>query len=203
MERPRARKYPKGQPKPKDQENFTDPDSRIMKSGSGAFEQCYNAQIAVDGEHQIIVANHVTQCAADSGQLEPMVAAATENTGDEPERVLADAGYRSEKGLRVLEANGIEAVISLGRESKKPTAPCVDKPATRRMHERLQTERGRREYAKRKHIVEPVVGWIRTSLGFRGFSRRGLARVAGEWALVCLALNLKRMSLRVVCAGSA
>lgn len=189
----RPRKHPLGEPKPRDQENFTDPDSRIMKDGSGAFQQCYNAQIAVDSKKQIIVATDVVQSAADNGQLVPMVEAAIENTGEQPKRVLADAGYRSEKAFQALEDKNIEALVSLGREGKSSTFPSPDKPATQRMHRRLHTKSGRRHYAKRKHTVEPPVGWIRRSLGLRNFSLRGLEKVRAEWSLICLALNLKRM----------
>ena len=140
------------------------------------------------------MAADVVQCAADNGQLVPMVQAAIENTGEKPRRVLADAGYRSEQAFETLEEQSVEALVSLGREGKSSTPPTPDKPATRRMYRRLRTKKGRRYYAKRKHTVEPPVGWIRRSLGLRNFSLRGLNKVVAEWSLVCLALNLKRMT---------
>jgi transposase len=188
----RKRKHPFGKPKPKDQENFTDPESRIMKS-SGGFEQCYNAQAAVDGDELIIVAVDVTNCAADNDQLIPMIEASMENTGQPARTVLADAGYKSEENLQVLEAAEIDAYVSLGREEKKPRPDGLRRPATARMNRKLNTKRGRTRYRKRKHIAEPVFGWIKAMLGFRSFSLRGLRKVQGEWALVCLAMNLRRM----------
>ncbi|HEB51830.1 MAG TPA: IS1182 family transposase [bacterium] len=192
----RKRKHPLGKPKDSDQENFTDPDSRIMKSGSGAFEQSYNAQAAVDGDQQIVVAAGVTQCAADNGELLPMLDAAIDNTGKAPGQLLADSGYKSEDNFAELETREINAYVSLGREGRSQKAD-PDKPATVRMLRKLGSKRGRRRYAKRKHTVEPVFGWVKRCLGFRAFSMRGLANVAGEWALVCLALNLNRMNQRI------
>lgn len=191
------RKHPLGKPKDSDQENFTDPESRIMKGGSGAFEQCYNAQTAVDGDSQIIVAADVTQCAADNGQLIPMLDAATENTGDTPERVLADSGYKSEDNFTKLEDREVDAYVSLGREGKSSGRIDPDKPATQNMQRKLRTKRGRKRYSDRKRIVEPPFGWIKRCLGFQSFSLRGLEKVTGEWSLVCLALNLKRMNQRL------
>ena len=190
--RPQLRKHPKGKPKPKDQENFTDPDSRIMMS-SGAFEQCYNAQAAVDGGHQLIVATGLTNNAADNGELLPMIESAMRNTGQPAHRVLADAGYKSEQSLRILEEAGVDAYVALGREGKKPLPYGPSREATARMQRKLKTRRGRRNYRRRKHIAEPVFGWIKSALGFRSFGLRGLRKVRGEWNLVCLAMNLRRM----------
>ncbi|MBK8977394.1 MAG: IS1182 family transposase [Planctomycetes bacterium] len=191
-ERPGARKMPKGEPKPKDQENFTDPDSRIMKTSTG-FEQCYNVQIAVDGDSRLIVANVVNNCASDAGQLIPVIEAAMENTGLPANQVLADAGYRKEEDLAVLEAAGIDAYIALGREGKDAREPGEQNEATQRMREKLGTEEGRERYRQRKHVAEPPFGWLKSILGFRGFSLRGLSKVAAELNLVALALNLRRM----------
>ncbi len=191
------RKHPLGKPKDSDQENFTDPESRIMKGGSGAFEQSYNAQTAVDSDNQIIVAAAVTQCAADNGQLLPMLDGATKNTGEAPRQVLADSGYKSENVFVELEDRGIDAYVSLGRESKSSGDIDPERRATRNMHRKLHTKRGRRRYAVRKQIVEPPFGWIKRCMGFRSFSLRGLAKVTGEWSLVCLALNLKRLNQRI------
>ena len=183
---------PAGTPKPKDQENFTDPDSRIMKASSGGFDQCYNAQAGVDGEQQIIVAAEVTQSAADTNQLLPMVKQASDITGQQPKCVLADAGYRSEQNFEALETDGVEAIVSIGKEGRTHSIG-PDKPATKKMQCKLKTKRGRALYATRKHVVEPVFGWIKRGQGFRAFSMRGLRKVSAEWKLVCLAQNLRRM----------
>jgi transposase/IS5 family transposase len=183
-----------GQPREKAQDNFTDPESRIMKMGNG-FEQSYNAQACVDATHQIIVAVGVTNCAADSTQLIPMIEA-TEATAEQlPGQVLADAGYRSEANFEYAESRNIDAVIALGREGKADTTPISpSNQATQRMKEKLKTAEAKAAYRRRKAIVEPVFGWIKNVLGFRQFSFRGLKKNNAEWHLVCLALNLRRMS---------
>ena len=191
-ERPSARKHPKGQPKPKDQENFTDPDSRIMKTSKG-FQQSFNAQVAVDGKSQLIVATMVTDCAADTEELIPMVELAMANTEKPVDRVLADAGYRSEENFFALENAGIDGYVPIGRQDKSAPTVKDDSPATGRMQRKLRTKRGRARYRKRKHLVESPFGWVKNVLGFRDFSLRGLRKVQGEWNLVCLALNLRRM----------
>lgn len=193
----RKRKHPLGKPKPKDQESFTDPDSRIMKGNEG-FQQSYNTQIAVDGQDGIIVAADVGQNAADTAALVPMIDAARENTGLEAGEVLADAGYRSEENFRELEGRGQRAFIPLGREGSKATR-VISKTlvATHRMKRRMQTKRGRARYRRRKHIAEPPFGWIKSVLGFRRFHLRGIDAVRGEWNLICLAMNLRRMGPRL------
>lgn len=184
----------KPRPKPKDQENFTDPDSRIMLNGSKAFEQSYNAQIAVDEAQQIIVAADVSQCASDVDQLVPMVNAAYENMDRLPDRVLADAGYKSEDNFAVMTDLGIDAYVSLGREGKAQPKPAQHNTQSLAMRKKVATKRGRQRYRKRKWIVEPVFGWVKRVLGFRSFSLRGHKKVVGEWALVCMATNLRRMA---------
>jgi len=179
---------------PKDQENFTDPESRIMKEGSGAFQQCYNAQAAVDGQQRIIVAVSVQQSASDARALIPMVEQAKQNVGQRVKEVLADAGYASEANLRALERRRIKGYIALGREGKTARTPKRKAPATKRMLKTLRSKRGRAKYKRRKHTAEPPFGWMKRGLGFRQFSVRGLAKVSGEFNLVCLALNLRRMS---------
>ena len=182
-----------GVPDDKAQSNFTDPESRIMKTSTG-FEQCYNGQLAVDGDFQIIVANHQGNNANDNGQLLPVLTDVEAILQAQPERCLADAGYRKESDFQALEAQGIDGSISLGRASK-----TIDKidwnryPATARMAQKLSTPDGKACYSQRKHLVEAVNGWIKNILGFRQFSMRGLAAAKGEWDLVCLALNLRRM----------
>ncbi len=191
-ERPNARKHPKGQPKSKDQENFTDPDSRIMKTSKG-YQQSFNAQVAVDGKSQLIVATMVTNCAADTGELIPMVELAMANTEQAVDRVLADSGYRSETNFAALENAGIDGYVPIGRQDKSAQTVKDDSPATERMQRKLRTKRGRARYRKRKHLVESPFGWVKNVLGFREFSLRGMCKVRGELNLLCLALNLRRM----------
>lgn len=183
-----------GQPREKAQDNFTDPESRIMKMGNG-FEQSYNAQACVDEAHQIIVAVAVTNCAADSTQLIPMIEATEAVLDQIPAQVLADAGYRSDENFERLEDKKVDGVIALGREGK-PDAPPISlsKKATQRMKEKLASPDGEAAYRRRKVIVEPVFGWIKSVMGFRQFSLRGLRKTNAEWHLVCLAMNLRRMS---------
>jgi transposase len=186
-------KHPFGEPDDKAQDNFTDSQSRIMKMG-GNIEQCYNAQAAVDGESQLIIANGLTNNAADNGELLGMVEAVKSNLGQMPKRVLADSGYRSERAFAVLEGQGVDALVALGREGKDPATIDRERyPASARMAERLATPEGKAHYRRRKVIPEPVFGWIKHVLGFRQFSLRGLTKVAGEWNLVCLAINMRRM----------
>jgi hypothetical protein len=183
-----------GEPKETAQDNFTDPDSRIMMS-KGSFEQCYNPQIAVDDGSQLIVATGVAQSAGDNPELLKLVDRTQQNTKAKPQRLLADAGYRDEASFRVLEKEGIEAYISLGREDKKAAQePTPELPASWRMAEKLKTKVGRAQYKRRKAIVEPVYGWVKQVIGFRRFSLRGIKKVTGEWDLVCSAVNLKRMN---------
>jgi transposase len=186
-------KRPFGEPEQKAQDNFTDPESRIMKMGT-AFEQCYNAQAAVDAESQLIVANDLTNNAADNGELVPMIEAVETTVGQLPQRVVADSGYRSETAFVVLEKKEVEGLVALGREGKDQSAVDPQEyPASARMEERLATPEGQAHYRRRKVIVEPVFGWTKHILGFRQFSLRGLNKVKGEWSLVCLALNVRRM----------
>lgn len=189
--KPYSRDY--GIPQDKAQTNFTDPDSRIMKTNDG-FQQCYNAQASVDDESQLIVATTLNNQASDTKQLLPMIEATRRNTGLIPKITLADAGYASEANFTALEQQGLEACVALGREGKKGRAVNADKhPATQRMAERMASEQGQAHYRRRKVIPEPVFGWIKQAMGFRQFSLRGKEKVKGEWDLVCLALNLRRM----------
>jgi transposase len=184
-----------GVPADSDQTSFTDPDSRIMKQAGGGFEHSYNAQTAVDAEHQIIVAAELTACASDSGQLPGMVAAVATTLGALPERVLADAGYRSEAALEALSTTPCEAIVALGREGREQAAiDAARYPQTAKLAERLRSEEGKAAYRRRKAIVEAPNGWIKAVLGFRQFSLRGIGKVRAEWKLVCMALNLRRMA---------
>jgi transposase len=182
-----------GVPEDKTQENFTDPDSRIMK-GSEGYVQAYNAQIAVEETSQLVVATGLTQNAADNGELLTIIEAAEKTTGQVPPQVLADAGYKGEENFQRLEKKQIDGYISLGREGTQINIiPDKGFPASKRMIEKLCSPSGRQRYKRRKAIVEPVYGWVKEILGFRRFSFRGLEKVRAEWDLVCLALNLKRL----------
>lgn len=165
-----------------------------MKDGSGAFQQCYNAEVGVDGTQRLIVATAVQQSASDAPALIPMVEQAKRNVRRAAREVLADAGYASEANLKALERRNIKGYVALGREGKNSRSPKPDAHATKRMAKTLRSKRGRRKYKQRKHLAEPPFGWIKQGLGFRQFSLRGLAKVTGEFTLVCLALNLRRMA---------
>ena len=183
-----------GVPEPKAQDNFTDPDSRIMKTSVG-FEQCFNAQTAVDATAQIIVAAELTNCGADSAMLPEMLDAVQRNTGQAPQVLLADAGYRSEAVLAQLSDKGVEVIVALGREGKRLTNIDAGKhPHTAAMAAKLQSKPGQDKYRRRKAIVEPPNAWVRQILGFRQFSFKGLEKVRSEFKLVCAALNLRRMA---------
>ncbi len=182
-----------GVPEDRAQDNFTDPKSRIMKTSRG-YEQCYNAQLAVDGDTHLIVATGLTQNAADNGELVGMIETIESVAGKHPEKLLADAGYKSEANFEALDKADIEGYISLGREGKRPPQPPgPDRPASQRMERKLNTPEGRALYRHRKGIAEPVLGWIKNILGFRQFSLRGDEKAAAEWDLVCLGINLRRL----------
>lgn len=184
-----------GVPEDSAQENFTDADSRIMKRAGGGFDPGYNAQTAVDAQAQIIVAAELTNCAADSERLPVLLEAIKDNLGTAPTQVLADAGFRSEAVFEQLQEQPSELIVALGREGRQALTVDAHKyPRTAAMAEKLRTEPGQAAYRRRKAIVEPPNGWIKSVLGFRQFSLRGLAKVTAEWKLVCMALNLRRMS---------
>ena len=183
-----------GEPDPKAQDNFTDPESRIMKTSSEGFQQCYNAQVAVEGANQLVVATEVSANASDQGRMVPLVDGVEAAFGTRPETVLADAGYCNEADLSALEDRGVDAYVALGREGRRRVGVDPERhPAKARMAEKLSTKAGRALYAQRKWRAEAPIGWIKEALGFRRFSLRGLEKVRGEWDLVCLALNIKRM----------
>ncbi len=187
--RPFARDF--GVPPDDAQDNFTDPESRIMKTSDG-YDQCYNGQIAVDDASQMIVATGLSNCAADNGALLPLIDRVQATLGEAPTVVLADAGYKAEASFQALETRQVTAYISLGREGKAGATPSPAQVATQRMAARLVSDEGKQRYRRRKAIVEPVFGWIKDVLGFRRFSVRGEAKARGEWNVVCLAVNLKR-----------
>ena len=186
-----------GVPAPKAQDSFTDPESRIMKRAGGGFDYSFNAQTAVDETAHIIVAAEVVNTSSDVQQLPMVLDAVKANTGEAPSQVLADAGYRSEAVMAQLAKNQpeTELVIALGREGKVLVKPrdANRYPHTVAMAAKFETERGKADYRKRKWIAEPPNGWIKSVLGFRQFSMRGLKKANAEFKLVCLALNLRRM----------
>ena len=186
-----------GVPAPKAQDSFTDPESRIMKRAGGGFDYSFNAQTAVDETAHIIVAAEVVNTSSDVQQLPMVLDAVKANTGAVPSQVLADAGYRSEAVMAELAATqpDTELVIALGREGKALAKPrdANRYPHTVAMAAKFETERVKADYRKRKWIAEPPNGWIKSVLGFRQFSMRGLKKANAEFKLVCLALNLRRM----------
>jgi len=183
-----------GDPTEKAQRNFTDPDSRIMVVGSGAFEQAYNCQAMVTDE-QIIVATDVSNQAPDTQQMVPMLRQTEANCGAKPDVFLADNGYFSGANVEYCERGGVDAYISVGRKRWEDSPPQegVDRPPLVRMYDRLRTEPGRAHYARRKVMPEPVFGQIKHPMGFDRFSLRGLQKVRGEWSLVALCHNLLKL----------
>lgn len=183
-----------GIPEESAQENFTDPDSRIMKRAGGGFDQCYNGQTAVDAHAQIIIAAELTNCGADAGNLAPMLAAVEAATGHAPCITLADAGYRAEATFAQLASHPTDLYVALGREGKDiAKLDTKANPNTLAMRAKMQTPSAKAAYRRRKAIVEAPNAWIKHVLGFRSFSLRGLQKVKAEWKLVCAALNLRRM----------
>jgi hypothetical protein len=191
-------------PRDKDQYNFTDPESRIMMGPDG-FVQAYNAQAAVEPGRQLIVGQAVTAAANDKEQLLPMIETVERQSGQRPEQVLADSGYCSEKNLQQLDSDEdperrvIGYIASERQKHGEYKEPCrrgpLPKGASRvdRMRRKLKTKAGKAVYAARKAIVEPVFGQIRQARGFRQFLLRGIDKVRGEWALVCLTHNILKL----------
>ena len=200
-------------PKDSDQINLTDDESRIMPVSGGGFEQCYNAQAAVDATTMLVVATGVTQAPNDKEQVTPMLETLEAQAAvlGEVERLVADTGFSSEKNIKACETAKIEPLIAVARDEHHPgwrerhsepsPLPAAATPMQAMAH-KLKTKAGRAVYALRKQTVEPVFGIIKSVMGFRQFSLRGLNKVSGEWRLVCLAWNVKRMAvLRPNCAG--
>jgi hypothetical protein len=191
-------------PLPTDQVNLTDEESRIMPVAGGGFDQCYNAQAVVAADSLLVVATDVVQAPNDKQQLEPMLGKLTELPGElgKVGELLADNGYFSESNVNACAAAGIEAVIAMGREAHHPSLaerfaddpePPKDPTPVEAMRYRLQTKEGKKRYALRKQTPEPVFGIIKSVRGFRQFLLRGLDNVRGEWKLVTMAWNMKRM----------
>jgi len=207
-------KKPRGKPptapepgaKDSDQINLTDEESRIMPVSGGGFEQCYNAQAGVDAHTMLVVATTLTQAPNDKQQVQPMLKVLQEQAPQlgEVQTLIADTGYCSESNIKACEQARIEPLLSVARQDHHPhwrerfTEPApLAKDATpmQAMAHRLSTVAGKAAYAIRKQTVEPVFGVIKSVMGFRQFSLRGLRKVTGEWNLVCLAWNVKRMAV--------
>jgi len=208
----RKPKEPTESPSSSDQVNLTDPESRIMPKPGGWFEQSYNTQASVDADSMLILGNHVSQNPNDKKELEP----ALNELDDLPdsvgkiERVAADNGYKSEGNLKLAKKRNVEIYVPSGRQkhnqklddmfSPEPTSP-KNPTLSEALEYRMKTKAGKAFYAVRKSTIEPVFGIIKEVMGFKKFSLRGIESVTGEWNLVCIAYNIKR--LRVLNLGKA
>jgi transposase len=193
------------QPTKKAQYNFTDPESRMLKESDG-FVQGYNTQIAVEPVFQLIVGQRVTQAANDKQQMVPLVEAIKEQSGQKPKGVLADNGYCSDENLKYLARKRMEGLVATGKQKhSQRREPCRRGPLPReasrveRMKRKLETKVGAAVYATRKFIVEPVFGQIKQARGFRQFLLRGIEKVRGEWALICMTHNI--LKFHKICSG--
>jgi transposase len=183
-------------PEPKAQYNFTDPESRIMK-GSDGFVQGYNTQVAVEPLFQLVVGQTVTPATNDKQQMVPLIEVVQEQSGQKPKEVLTDNGYCSEENLKYLAKRRMEGFVATEKQKhNERSEPCKrgplpeDASRVERMKRKLKTKAGAAIYARRKCIVEPVFGQIKQGRGFRQFLLRGLKKVRGEWALICMTHNL-------------
>ncbi len=195
---PSKRRGPKptrlpGTPEPSAQRNFTDPESRIMLGRDG-FIQGYNGQAAVDGKHQIIVAHRLTQNASDQDGLLPLIDATAVNAGRLPDEVSADNGFCSEANLAGLVQRGVRGYVATGRAKHPAGGKSSSGPLTIAMRRRIRQGGHRSRYRLRKHIVEPVFGQIKQARGFRQLLLRGVEKVTCEWALICTAHNLAKLT---------
>lgn len=189
---------PKAEPDGKAQRNFTDPESRILKTKDG-YIQGYNAQAAVDGAAQIIVAHGLTNASNDQAQLAPLLEGIRANLGTNPDEVSADAGYCSDANLRTIKRRRIAGYIATGRQrhgTKSATSKTAAKPGSliAKMSSKLKRAGYRSRYRLRKQIVEPVFGQIKQARGFRQFLLRSIEKVKAEWALICTAHNLVKLA---------
>lgn len=194
----RPRKNEPGTPKDSAQTNFTDPESRIMKSHNG-FIQGYNAQAVVDADSQVIVAQGLTNNASDAPQLAGMVAQIKQNTGRQARELSADAGYCSEDNLKELRRRHINGYIATGRQKHGQATASGERKVklgtyAYAMWQKLRRGGHRSRYRLRKQTVEPVFGQVKQGRGFRQFLLRGVRKVAGEWSLICTAHNLLKLA---------
>ncbi len=190
----RAPAPPKQEPDGKTQRNFTDPESRILKTREG-YIQGYNAQAAVDATAQIIVAHTLTQSMSDQDQLVPLIDGITETLGRKPKEASADAGYLSEANLAALAERKINGYVATGRAKHPDQAKRqIKAPLTLAMRDKLRRAGWRSRYRLRKQTVEPVFGQVKEARGFRQFLLRGIEKVRAEWALICTAHNLTKLA---------
>ncbi len=189
-----------------DQINLTDEESRIMPVSSGGFDQCYNAQAGVDADTMLVVVATLTQAPNDKREVKPILKAlqAQETKLGAAQTLIADTGYCSDNNVNACDDANITPLIAVARQDHHPhwserfTEPeplKADATPIEAMTHRLTTLAGRAAYAIRKQTVEPVFGIIKSVMGFRQFSLRGFRKVSGEWNLVCLAWNVKRMAV--------
>jgi hypothetical protein len=205
---PRIPDPEQARPEPAAQRNFSDPESRIMPDGGrkGSFVQAYNAQIAVDSAHQIIVAAEITQESNDKRQLAPMLERVAQNMGAKPQAATADTGYFSESQVTDERVNGIELYVAIEKQKHaggRPSdvlepgdlsaPPLEADSAKEKMKQKQKTEAGQALYKMRKAIVEPVFGQIKAARGIRYFLLRGLAKTGAEWKLICATHNLLKL----------
>lgn len=193
----RKPKTPPGIPKDNTEHNFTDPESRIMKTPDG-FQQCYNCQAAVDSQNQIIVAQSVTNSASDRRQLIPLVGQIKENLGRQAKELSADGDYCSEENLKELKRRHIRGFVSTTRhyqsDERESSRPPKEGTYARQMWTRMRRGGYRSRYRLRKQVAEPVFGQIKAVRGFRQFLLRGMEKVGAEWALLCTAHNLWKLA---------
>jgi transposase len=200
----RKPKAPEPGARDKDQANFTDGDSRIMSMAGGGFEQAYNAQATVDLDTMLIIGQHVSQNTNDKQEVAPALEQLSNLPSDlgDIKKAAADNGYFSKENIEKFEAAGIEPYLPNGRQHHNPTLEerfpketemPKDADSVVAMEHRMKSEAGREFYAQRKSTVEPIFGIIKEVMGFRRFMLRGLDAIRGEWLLVCMAFNLKRL----------
>jgi hypothetical protein len=194
---------PTAGPRAKDQYNFTDPDSRVMKNSTNqGFDQDYNAQVAVDQASFLIVGQSLSNHPNDQAEAQPTLESISSQLG-QPGAAALDNGFFSATNIELVQSRGLDPYIATGRDAHhqswqarfadQPAPPPQDASPQVQMAYKLKTALGKAIYAARKCTVEPVIGIIKAVLGFRQFSLRGAEAVAGEWCLVCLAFNLKRL----------
>ena len=190
-----AKSQGKDQPKPKDQYNFTDPQSAIMK-GPDAFVQAYNAQAVVDADSQVIVAQTLSDRPTDVTLLGAMVGQIKSNIGRQAQEFSADAGYCSEGNLAILARRKVRAYVATGkqRHGQAKIRARGQQARTQAMRRRLARGGYRSRYRLRKQTVEPVFGQIKQARGFRQFLLRGLDKTRGEWSLICTVHNLLKLA---------
>jgi len=197
-------KPPSQEIKASDQVNLTDEESRIMKTSGGGFEQCYNTQASVEHDSRLIIHQHVTQNSNDKLEITPTINWFEKYSDFKPPLIVADAGYFSETNITLCEKNKVTPYISFGKEQHNqpleerfreadPLPP--DPTSVEKVKHRLQTKEGKVIYSERKSTVEPVFGVIKHVMGFRQFMLRGFEQAKGEWNLMCIAYNLKRLHI--------